>query len=161
MAAKAVHTVPAEAVAKLLDGDQEFLEPARLLSDLIEEQAMAVPSGSPYSIAQVTMHIHFWQGREIERAQGETQPKVDDLDATFAAPPAGEWNKLVVDVLAGVEQVKLLAQEKDGQSHAFEGATVGYVLASCALHNAYHWGQIVLLRRIQGFWPPAGDNSDW
>lgn len=161
MAADTVRIVSAEVVGALLDGDQEFLEPARLLSDLIEEQAMAVPSGSPYSIAQVTMHIHFWQEREIGRAQGETQPKVDDLDATFAAPPAGEWNKLVADVLAGVEQVKLLAQEKDGQSHAFEGATVGYVLASCALHNAYHWGQVALLRQMQGFWPPAGDGGDW
>ncbi len=160
--ADAVRTASAEAICGLLDGDGQFLAPARLLSDLTEEQAMAVPPGSPYSIAQVAAHLRFWQQREIVWARGETPPKVDDLEATFTAPPAGTWHPLVQDVLACMEQLKHLAREQAAQpSVAYNNGTVGYGLATSALHNGYHLGQIVLLRRMQGFWPPAGDDNDW
>ncbi|WP_293914926.1 hypothetical protein [Deinococcus sp.] len=28
-------------------------------------------------------------------------------------------------------------------------------LTDLAVHNAYHWGQVVLMRRVLGDWPPA------
>lgn len=162
MADGGVRTASAEAVAAMTDGDQQHLPPARLLSDLTEVQAMAVPPHSPYSIAQIAAHLYFWQQRQVAWAQGETPPPVEDLEATFAAPPAGTWKQLVQDVLAGAEQAKQQAGEKAEQSSAlFDNSTVGYALASSALHNSYHLGQIVLLRRMQGFWPPAGDDNDW
>lgn len=158
----AVRTVSADTVCSLLDGDGQFHAPARLLSDMSEEQAMAVPPGSPYSIAQVVAHLHFWQQRQKARAQGQTLSPVEDLEITFAAPPAATWKQLVQDVLTGIEQLKDLARAQAAQpSAAYDNGTVGYGLASSALHNGYHLGQVVLLRRLQGLWPPAGDENDW
>jgi hypothetical protein len=47
----------------------------------------------------------------------------------------------------------------DGAALAREykpGTTVGYLICDVALHNAYHLGQIVLLRCQLGLWPPQG-----
>ncbi len=37
-----------------------------------------------------------------------------------------------------------------------------YDLALCpALHSACRYGQIAMLRQIQGLWPPAGGDDSW
>ncbi len=34
-------------------------------------------------------------------------------------------------------------------------------LENLAAHNAYHFGRIVLLRRLLGIWPPASGGFTW
>jgi hypothetical protein len=47
-------------------------------------------------------------------------------------------------------------------SPARDDTNICYDLAETALHNAYHLDQIVLLRRMQGLWPPeGGDDNDF
>ena len=48
------------------------------------------------------------------------------------------------------------AGETSAAGNAPEGASV---LAHINLHNAYHGGQIVLLRKLQGSWDAAGGVS--
>ena len=134
-----------EDVKNWLDGDGEFLSPASILTDLTEEQATTVPPGSPYSIAQVLAHMHYWQGGRLAKMRGETWPEAQHLADTFASPAPGTWNQLVSVFLSDLEAIKKMADEK---------AEYGYV--GRALHNGYHLGQIVLLRQMLGCWPPAG-----
>jgi hypothetical protein len=76
-----------------------------------------------------------------------------------AAP--GAWPALVASFLAGIEELAKLAEERaEVTSPHRDDTSVGYDLAESALHNAYHCGQIVLLRRIQGLWPPAGGDTN-
>jgi hypothetical protein len=155
------YSASAAAVRELLRGGGEFVEPAGILSDLSEEQASAVPPGSPHSIAQIVSHMHFYQGSQLAGVRGGEWPKPEHLDDTFAAPPAGSWPALVADFLAGIEEIARLAEEKgEATSPQRDDTSVAYDLAESALHNAYHCGQIVLLRRIQGLWPPAGGDTN-
>jgi uncharacterized damage-inducible protein DinB len=157
-----LYSASPEAVKELLEGDGHYVPPARLLNDLTEAQAVAVPPGSPYSIAQVLHHMHYCQAEELAvlRGDGWPQPpfvKPAHLDDTFAPIPPGAWPALAADFLAGLEACKRRADEQpDAVSPTRDDTSANYDLAGTALHNAYHFGQIVLLRRMLGLWPPAG-----
>jgi uncharacterized damage-inducible protein DinB len=45
--------------------------------------------------------------------------------------------------------------------HPAKGETVTDVLWQMVAHNSYHTGQIALLRRAFGFWPPPGGGDTW
>ena len=157
-----VYTASPAAVAELLTGGGEFLPPRRLLADLSEDQATAVTPGQPYSIAQVLAHMHFWQERQNARARGEDPPRPEHLDDTFAPPPAGAWADLVTQFLVGTEEsAQLAAQAETRTSPDRDDTDVSYDLAESALHNAYHLGQVALLRQTLGFWPPDGGDESW
>jgi hypothetical protein len=156
------HATP-NAVQELLRGGGEFVEPAKILEDLGETQAVAVPPGSPHSIAQIVAHMHYWQRVNIAKANGQPAPRPARLDDTFVAPLPGTWRHLVTEFLAGIETCQRIAREKaDETSPDRDDTSLDYDLAESALHNAYHLGQIVLLRRIMGLWPPdGGDDNDF
>jgi len=155
--------VSAAGVGELLTGGGEFLPPGRLLGDLTEAQALAVPASSLYSIAQILAHMHYWQERNIARARGENPPRPEHLDDTFPVPQAGEWDALRAAFLNGLDVCAQVAAEKAGEtSPDRDDTSLGYDLAECpALHSAYHYGQIAMLRQIQGLWPPEGGDESW
>jgi uncharacterized damage-inducible protein DinB len=35
------------------------------------------------------------------------------------------------------------------------------VLWQTLVHNSYHFGQIAMLRRVLGAWPPRGGGDSW
>jgi uncharacterized damage-inducible protein DinB len=39
--------------------------------------------------------------------------------------------------------------------------TVADVLTHVAAHNAHHLGQVIVLRQLQGAWPPPGGSWTW
>lgn len=156
-------TVSPDAVKEMLTGGGAFLLPQRLLGDLTDAQALAVPPGSLYSIAQVVAHIHFWQERGIALARGANLPRPAHLDDTFPVPQAGEWDALRAAFLNGLDVCAQVAAEKSGEtSPDRDDRDIAYDLAECpALHSAYHYGQIAMLRQIQGLWPLAGGDESW
>ena len=155
--------VSAAGVGEMLTGGGEFLPPGRLLGDLTEAQALAVPRGSLYSIAGIVAHMHFWQERNIARAHGKDQPRPEHLEDTFPIPVAGGWVVLRAAFLNGLGVCAQVAAEKaDETSPDRDDTSLGYDLAECpALHSAYHYGQIAMLRQVQGMWPPEGGDGSW
>lgn len=154
------HVTP-DGVQELLRGGGEFNTPERILSDLTAEQAYLKPPGSPYSIAQVVAHLHYWQERQVATALGEARPRPEHLDDTFVAPDPAEWAALVSAFLGGVTAASEAATERaEATSPDRNDTSIPYDLAESALHNAYHLGQIVLLRQMLGFWPPAGGDEN-
>ncbi len=90
-------------------------------------------------------HMHYWQGGRVAKLRGEPWPKAEHLDDTFAKIEPGRWEKLRAAFLADLDSIKQMAEREE---------EYGYVGRS--LHNAYHLGEIVVLRRILGIWPPEG-----
>ncbi len=150
-------------VGRLLTGGGEFVPPERLLGDLTEEQALPMPPGSAYSIAGIVAHMRFWQDRNIARARGESLPRPEHLNDTFPVPVAGEWAASRAAFLSGLDACSQVAAEKAGETSPDRSdASLGYDLAECpALHSAYHYGQIAMLRQLQGLWPPEGGDDAW
>ena len=157
------HTVSPVAVREMLSGGGEFVPPHRLLGDLTEAQALAVPPGSPYSIAVLVAHVSYWQNRNMERVRGLQEPRPEHLDDTFPPVQPGQWASVRENFLTGLEIcAEMAAQSGAGTSSDREDADVAYDLAMCpALHSAYHYGQIAMLRQIQGLWPPEGGDDSW
>ena len=150
-------------IAEMLTGGGEFVPPARMLGDLTEAQALAVPPGSPYSIAVLVAHMGYWQNRNIERACGLKEPRPEHLDDTFPTVQPGEWAALRENFLTGLEVcAEMAVQFGGGASPDREDADMAFDLAMCpAFHSAYHYGQIAMLRQIQGLWPPEGGDDSW
>ena len=156
------HVSPA-GVGRLLTGGGEFLPPERLLGDLTEDQALSTPPGSLYSIAGIVAHMKFWQDYKTARARGEKLGRPEHIDETFPVPMVGEWEVVRAAFLDGLDLCAQVAVENAGETSPDRNdISIGYRLAECpALHSAYHYGQIAMLRQIQGLWPPEGWDDSW
>jgi hypothetical protein len=114
------------------------------------------PPGAPYTPWQLLEHIRIaqWDILEFSKDARHTSPKWPEgyWPQTEAPPNDKAWDKSVKQVLADLEAMgdlvgdasrDLLAKipHSDGQTLLREALLV-------ADHNAYHLGQIVLLRRI-------------
>jgi uncharacterized damage-inducible protein DinB len=144
----------------LLHGEWEFADPRNVLSGISPEDACRRVEGLPYSIAQLVAHTDWWQRRRIGLARGEEwqdfELQVDDWPD--AAPQ--DWDRLVQTFLASnAVLLDLVENDLDMGRTLYEDQNVGRMLVSHTLHNAYHLGQIVLMRRLLGIWPPA-DTGD-
>ena len=143
------------AMQHLLQGTDEFFAPAVILGGLTGEQACAIVPGLPHSIATLLGHMVFWQEWSLAWARsGEMAEASEKLN--FPAVSPKQWPELVERFLAGFDQLCALCEQGDTAREFHRGCSLGLVLASQSSHNAYHLGQIVLLRRLQGSWPPPG-----
>jgi uncharacterized damage-inducible protein DinB len=163
---------PPASLKRLLRGIGVFTSPRRTISGLTGEQALVVPQGAPHSIAQVLAHMRFWQDWMLTTAEsGRMQPFPERADTGWPAVDDGEWDGLVEAFVAGLARAEALASDEallarkgvfgDVPIPGWNQYTVGYILADLAMHNAHHLGQIVLLRRLLGAWPPEGGGVTW
>ena len=150
-------------LSNMLLGEDEFTEPVHLLRDLTGEQATAKPAGVPESIAQILAHTQFWQHYNLEAIRGASPVHPADNDATWPeSVPEEQWQPMVSDFLSDLDEMIGLTEDDDGLSRTVrEDETVGDRIRYTAVHNAYHFGQITLLRRMQGFWPPEGGENTY
>ena len=116
------------------------------------------PEGSPHSAWELLEHIRMAQLDILEFSQSEDYvPKKwpEDYWPKSPAPTgAAEWNQSVQSVLQDRDAfIELLKQRDLYQPFAWgEGQTLLREALLIVDHNAYHVGEIVLLRRILGVW---------
>jgi len=144
----------------LVYGEWEFADPRKVLAGITPQDACRRVDGVPYSIAQLVAHLDWWQRRRIDLAHGsewqDFELQVDDWPDVAPA----DWERLAQGFLASCAQLLDLIDDVDKSRSVYEEQTVGSMLVSHTLHNAYHIGQIVLLRRQLGIWPPqAGGDA--
>jgi uncharacterized damage-inducible protein DinB len=143
----------------------------RALSEVTLEQATTKPANSPHSIADILSHLNFWQSWALAAIRGEPKPMPAQAADGWVGL-SGSWDDLVKEFLAGLEKAKTFTDDEavlqrpfDPESNigfGFEKHSVGEVIVDViAVHNAHHLGQIILLRRMIGAWPPKGGGSTW
>jgi uncharacterized damage-inducible protein DinB len=147
-------TLNPAALRHMLLGSDEFLAPEQIFAGLSGEQACQTVPSSPHSIATLLAHMLFWQERRLGWARGEEQPELSE-EQNFPAVMPQQWPGLVQQFLNTLSDLEALATPETCARELYEGRSAGYMLASHACHNAYHLGQVVLLRRALGLWPPA------
>jgi len=152
---------PSHALERLLDEGSAFVPPSRAFRDLSAEVACRRVDGSPHSIAEIVAHMRFWQAYTLGLARGE-QPSVPVHAADgWPAADADAWDTLCQTFLDGLAETKRLAREGDLSRLVRGNETLGYELTLHIVHNAVHIGQIILLRRMLGAWPPPGGGDTW
>ena len=152
---------PPRALERLLDEGSAFVPPSRAFSDLGAAVACRRVEGAPHTIAEIVAHLRFWQTYTLGLARGE-QPSVPVHAAEgWPAAAADGWEALRQAFLEGLSETKRLAREADLSRLVRGSETLGYELTLHVIHNAVHIGQIILLRRMLGAWPPPGGGDTW
>jgi hypothetical protein len=116
------------------------------------------PQGSPHSAWELLEHIRLAQLDILEFSQSAKYvPRnwPDDYWPKSPAPSSAvEWNKAVKSVLKDRDAFISLLKKRD-LYEPFpwgDGQTLLREALLIADHNAYHAGEIVLVRRILGIW---------
>lgn len=142
-------------------GGGSFLNPEKILQDLSAPVACQKPLGAPYSAAEVVAHIDFWQNHILDELSGVESKTVDHASEGWPEVHPQDWELLKTRTLSNLEQLHRCALE-ESERILKDRETVGARLESYLLHNAYHWGQVALLRRmIDPEWPAAGEGMTW
>ncbi|GGJ21989.1 DinB family protein [Deinococcus roseus] len=148
-------------LANYFFGGEAFLNPEKILSDLTAEVACQRPAGAPYSAAEVVAHIDFWQNYILDVLSGMGSYAVEHAEEGWPEVTEDQWELLKTSTLSNLEQLKRYALE-ESERVLKNNETVGARLESFVIHNAYHWGQVVLLRRmVETAWPAPGEGLSW
>jgi hypothetical protein len=155
MGAELELTLTPAALRELLLASDEHLPPAVILGGLSGEQACAMVAGLPHSIATLTGHLLFWIERRLAWGRSEDPPEWTEAENWPQLTPE-QWPGVVARFLACFDELCELCASREMAAELYRGRSLGFMLASECCHNSYHLGQIVLLRRMQNYWPPPG-----
>lgn len=130
--------------------DKDWFVPVNVaLEGVTAEQANWTDGKGNHSIGQLAHHLLFWNGRVLAQFKGQDVTKFDgDNDKTFTNFDKKSWEAVVKDldkVLADLEKfVEITDEDKLKQLYS--------TIAHIGTHNAYHTGQIIYTRKLQGAW---------
>lgn len=160
---------------ELLYGGAAHANPIACVEDLSVDLAGRTANGFPHSIWQLLTHMNFWMDYEIRRIHGNAPVYPEHASGSWlpdpAAPGEGYWTaaveqfRLLLDDLVGLAQSgpqelarEVLPAHKQQSGHT---SSVGAILWQTMVHNSYHVGQIAMLRRCLGVWPPRAGGDTW
>ncbi|WP_326992978.1 DinB family protein [Chitinophaga sp. 212800010-3] len=121
------------------------------IEGLTPEQANWKDKSGNHSIAQLVTHLIFWDLDQLQKFNGRKKPETNiNNDETFSPATQAQWDasvKRIDSVLTAWEQAVAQADEK-------KLASWYETIANINTHNAYHTGQILYVRKLQGNWNP-------
>lgn len=119
------------------------------IAGLTPEQANWTDGKGNHSIAQLTSHLIFWDERTLMQFKGEKPPKYDGRnDETFAPVDDKTWPATVRTIDAVLTDWEKAVESADEAKLQKWYSTIAHV----GTHNAYHLGQIMYVRKLQGVW---------
>jgi uncharacterized damage-inducible protein DinB len=163
------------ALAELLRGEGAHADPLACVEDLSAELAAHSVAGFPHSIGQLVFHMNYWMDYEVRRIRGERPAYPEHSSESFPPAPsptdAQDWDRLrkrFAGLLADFAALaKSSPQEMQRQIETVHdgdtklAGTLEAVLWQMVAHNSYHTGQIAMIRRALGAWPPRGGGDTW
>ena len=162
------NSLPTTALQKALRGHQAHLGPQQVLGGLTVAIANEKPGGSPYSIWNILRHIQFWQEQFWGYLSQNPLPPVPSDAIGWPGPDhvttQEELQEEITRFMNSLEQMELLLDRPEVDltpvsSKFYESGWEAIQALIC--HNSYHLGQILLLRRMQGDYPPPGGGYTW
>ena len=152
-----------EQFTECYDENGWFVAVRNAIEGVTAEQAVWKPEGSDNSIWETLAHMKYYNYAYLQRFKGiDYEYDVADNDETFeSSEDASEaaWQAEVAkfdatmnefrELLAAADDAKL-----DEQVSATDTSSWASLIARINAHNAYHGGQILLLRKLQGSWNP-------
>lgn len=130
-----------EALIQLREG-KDIPAPRQVLSRIKPEDACRVLPMFRKSIADYVWHADFWQQIWIARLSGE--PARSMMEDWQSVEPA-DWEATRERFLANLDRAVEIA--RSGEHRMKDDATANRLLLQIAIHNSYHIGQWVLIKR--------------
>jgi hypothetical protein len=130
--------------------NKEWFVPANIaIEGMTAEQASWKDGSGNHSAGQLTHHLVFWNERVLMEMSGKKPADFNgNNDETFDKFDKKTWDDLVkrLDaVMVGLEKVVQDADEATLKK-------IAPTIANVSAHNAYHTGQIIFVRKLQGSW---------
>jgi hypothetical protein len=143
-------------ITNLLTKAEAHISLREALKDFPTKLRGSKPEGGPHTPWQLLEHIRIaqWDILEFCRSARHKSPKWPDeyWPKTEAPPSATAWGNSVKQVLADLKAIhKVIADPKRdliGKIPHGDGQTLLREALLVADHNAYHLGQLVMVRRI-------------
>ncbi len=104
-------------------------------------------------------HLLYWNIESLAILKGETPPKpplktpIDNTE-TFNKFDATNWPDTVKRLDAVLTDIEHTVQSCDDAHLAANASRIAHI----GTHNAYHTGQILEIRKLQGSWDPKKRN---
>jgi uncharacterized damage-inducible protein DinB len=163
------------ALTELLRGKGAHVDPIACVEDLSAELAARQVAGFPHTIGQLVFHMDYWMEYELRRIRGESPAYPEHNSESFPAASAPlderEWDRLRARTAELLGEFLELAQSSTQElqreiNSTHEGdkkvaGTLEAVLWQMVAHNSYHVGQIAMVRRALGSWPPRAGGDTW
>jgi uncharacterized damage-inducible protein DinB len=149
-------------LSKLLDWEDAHLSFDSAVGGIPPESRGVRPEGAPHSPWQLLEHMRICQRDILEfcRNPEYVEMKFEDYWPAGVAPSTdAAWDESIAAFRRDRDALKALVS--DSGIDLFEpvphgtGQTYLRELVLVADHNAYHVGQLVLLKRLLGVWPQA------
>jgi len=133
--------------------DEDWFVPANVaVAGLTADQAKWTPGKGSHSVGQLAYHLWFWDTQSPARLKGQKPPAFSgNNDETFNDFTPAQWDDLVQKLNQVMTDWETAVREADDQKLADNASLIAHVGA----HNAYHIGQILYVRKLQGVWDPS------
>ena len=109
------------------------------------------PAPEDHSVGMIAYHLLYWNTAALAQLKGEkVPPPTSDNTETFNKFDATSWPDTVKKLDENLTALEQLVEVADDTKLAAIAPTVAHI----STHNAYHTGQIVMIRKLQGSWDP-------
>ena len=140
---------------------EEWFVPVNIaVAGLTPEQAKWIPKSeggaknpapADHSVGMITNHLLFWNAESLAKMKGEKgAPLPGDNKETFNDFDASTWPSTAAKLDAVLTEMEHLVATADDAQLAKWADSIAHISA----HNAYHVGQIIYIRKLQGTWDP-------
>ena len=167
--------MPERTLIELLYGKAAHANPLSCIEDVSFELAGRRTDSLPHSIFQLTSHMSYWMDYELRRIRGEKPAYPLHASESWPEHPAPatemEWRAAVARFRQLLAELATLAEsspetlartvEATHPTHAKHTSSLLAVLWQTLVHNSYHVGQIAMVRRALGAWPPDAGGDTW
>ncbi len=129
------------------------------VAGLTAEQAKWVPQNAQgkldpkanHSVGMLAYHLVFWNENALARLHGEKPADPSNNDETFNDFEAKRWDDIVQRLDRVMKKLEAEVERMPEEKLAEAAPTISHI----STHNAYHTGQILYVRKLQGSWNPA------
>lgn len=150
-----------EHLLDLLSGGGAHLGFEAAVSDLIPRQRNTRPPGVPYSCWSLVEHLRIcqWDILEFSRNSSHVSPQFPDgyWPDPQVAPDEEAWYASLAQFRSDLQAMQDLIADPSSDLLApiphGDGQTLLREALLLADHNAYHLGQLIVVRRALGAWP--------
>jgi len=160
-------------LSELLHGERAHTNSLHCV-DVSAQVASQRPSGLPHSVFELVWHMNFWMRHELQKISGVPLPYPEHAAVGWPTRPAAEpeeWRRTQDEFRESIARLQGLTAGEPAErervvvnSSPLEGSrdyTVEEIVWQTAVHNSYHLGQVALIRRALGAWPPKEGSDTW
>ena len=134
------------------DKEDWFVPISVALDGLTPDQAKWTDGKGNHSVGQLANHLAFWDARALQQFNGEKPAAFNgNNDETFNRFDAKTWKETVARLDTVMKAWEKAVQDADDAKLKAGASQIAHVGA----HNAYHLGQIIYVRKLQGVWDPS------